>query len=226
MVSSEKIEAKFARLLSEGEAALHKAGWDGDSYKKRFPDDIEYRQFRTEALNLVRIVCGSQSDHYQELLRIAEGEGSASNSFYFKDCLGILRAAKRDFDDDLLSDLKAVVAAEVLGEFIDQADALLEAGYYVAAASVAGAVLEDAMRKLCVANNLAVAEKTTISALNADLGRAGVIDKLVHKRITLLAEVRNNADHGHFEKVSQEDVDDLVRYARKFCADYLVHPGR
>jgi hypothetical protein len=62
------------------------------------------------------------------------------------------------------------------------------------------------------------------NGLNADIGRAGIYDKLVHKRITALAELRNNADHGHFEKVSKDDAEDLVRYVRRFCADHLVHP--
>lgn len=225
MATLEKINEKFERLLREGAEVQRGAGWDGDGYQKNHPDDVVYRRFRTEALNLVRIICGPQSDHYKELSRIAENESSATNSFYFKDCLGILEAAKRDFDDGMLFDLRAVVAAEVLGEFIDQADALLDAGYHVPATSLAGAILEDSMRKLATSRGLPVPDKTSIDALNADLGRAGAYDKLVHKRITALAELRNNADHGHFDKVSVEDARDLVSYVRRFCSDYLVHAG-
>jgi hypothetical protein len=224
MLATDRIKGKFERLLEEGTKILRASGWDGRQHNTH-PDDVDYRRFRTEALNLVRIVCGPQSDHYRELSRIAEGEKTATNSYYFKDCFGILQAAKRDFDDDLLFDLRAVVAAEVLGDFIDQAEALLGAGYHIAAASLAGAVLEDAMRKLCAARGLPVPEKTTIDALNADLGRAGIYDKLIHKRILGLADVRNNADHGHFDKISKDDADDMVRYVRRFCADFLVHGG-
>lgn len=221
MASLEKINEKFERLLREGDQIQKQAGWDGRQYRKHV-DDVDYRRFRSEALNLVRIACGAQSDHYSELSRIAENDKSSDNAFYFKDCLGILQAAKRDFDDGMLFDLRAVVAAEVLGDFIDQAASLLDAGYHVAASSLAGAILEDAMRKLAVSRGLPVPEKTKIEALNAELGRAGVYDKLVHKRITALAELRNNADHGHFDKVSQQDAADLVGYVRRFCADYLA----
>ncbi len=219
--TTQKITKKFERLLAEGKQILQTTGWDGSHYST-YPDDIDYRRFRTQALNLVRIVCGAQSDHYKELSRIAEGDGSESNSYFFKDCFGVLQAAKSDFDDGLLFDLRAVVAAEVLGDFIDQAEVLFEAGYYGAAVSVAGAVLEDALRKLCTARNLPVPEKTTIGALNADLARAGVYEKLVFKRIIALADLRNDADHGHFDKVSKDDAGDMVRYVRRFCADYLV----
>jgi uncharacterized protein (UPF0332 family) len=63
-------------------------------------------------------------------------------------------------------------------------------------------------------------QQSSIDALNAELGRHGVVEKLVHKRITALGELRNNADHGHFDKVSKEDAKDLVGYVRRFC-DYL-----
>jgi len=221
MATITKINEKFDRLLAEGEKIQRTAGWNGRQYN-RSPDDVDYRRFRTEALNLIRIVCGAHSDHYKELSRIAEGKDTAANSYFFKDCYGIRQAAKRDFDDGLLFDLRAVVAAEVLGDFIDQADALLAAGYHIPATSLAGAILEDAMRKLCASRALPVPDKTSIDALNAELGRAGAYDKLVHKRITALAELRNNADHGHFDDVSKEDAKDLVGYVRRFCADYLV----
>jgi hypothetical protein len=48
-----------------------------------------------------------------------------------------------------------------------------------------------------------------------------VYDKLVQKRITALADVRNNADHGHHTKFKQEDVEDMVNWVRRFLADNL-----
>jgi len=57
------------------------------------------------------------------------------------------------------------------------------------------------------------------------LASAGIYDKLVLKRITALAELRNSADHGHFDKVGDEDARDMVGYVRRFCADYLVRRG-
>jgi hypothetical protein len=54
-----------------------------------------------------------------------------------------LEAAKADCEDGLLFNLKALVQAEILGDFLDQARVLFDAGYYVPAASLAGAVLID-----------------------------------------------------------------------------------
>ncbi len=36
-----------------------------------------------------------------------------------------------------------------------------------------------------------------------------------------LADIRNNADHGHFDKFKREDVEDMVKWVKRFGADYL-----
>lgn len=213
----ELINKKFQALLAEGQQVLSGCGWDGEEMQ-RWPNEIDYNRFRTELMNLLRRVCGKDSDHYQELKRLSEAKASCA---HFTDCFGILQAAQRDYDDGFLFDIRTLVAAELLGDFIDQAEVLIEGGYHHPAASLAGAVLEDALRKLCVSKGITVPQKTTIGQLNADLARAGAYNKLVQKRIIALADIRNNADHGHFEEFTKEDVEDMVRWLRKFTADYL-----
>jgi len=180
-----------------------------------------YFRFRTEALNLVRRSCGEDSDHYSALKRLAESKNSANNSYYLAHCLGVVEAAQRDLDAGILFDLRALIAAELLGDFIEQAEALLAAGYHHPAASLAGAVLEDTLRELSLKHGLPIPQSTKIDRLNADLARANVYDKLIQKRITVLADIRNNADHGHFARFSRQDVEDMVRWSRRFTAEYL-----
>lgn len=211
---------KFKALINEGHQTNQKCGWDGRDYHSH-PSDIDYRRFRTEAMNLVRRVCGENSDHYLELKRIAESTQMAANSYYYKDCLGVVEAARNDYEGGYLLDLKSIVAAELLGDFLEQAEYLLAHGYYVPSASLAGAILEDTLRKLCEKNNIVIPEKTKIDRLNADLAKAQVYTVLVQKRITALADIRNNADHGHTDKFKKEDVEDMVTYVRRFTTDYL-----
>ncbi|UCH79742.1 MAG: HEPN domain-containing protein [Nitrospiraceae bacterium] len=220
MSLSEKVEKKFKSLIEEGQAILQRSGWDGKDYHSSV-NVVDYRRFRTEALNLVKRVCGENSDHYQELKRLAEHERSAGNSYFFKDCFGALQAAHKDYEDGLLFDLRALIAAEVLGDFVEQAEALVSQGYHIPAASLSGAVLEDTLRKLAKAHGLDIPEKTKIDRLNSDLARAEIYSKLVQKRITALADIRNNADHGHFDKFSKDDVEDMVTWIKRFAADYL-----
>ncbi len=61
---------------------------------------------------------------------------------------------------------------------------------------------------------------TKIDRLNAELAKANVYDKPVQRRITALADTRNNADHGHFAKFRREDTEDMVKWVKRFGADY------
>ncbi len=220
MKTQEMINQRFTQLISEGTQILRNAGWDGDNYQRQ-PAENDYFRFRTEAMNLIRRSCGENSDHYLELKRLAESKDSSTNAYYLIHCFGVIEAAKKDFESGILFDMRSLITAELLGDFIEQAEGLLEAGYYIPAASLAGAILEDTLRKLCDKNGITIPESTKINNLNSELLRADVYDKLINKRIIALADVRNNADHGHFEKFSKSDVEDMVKWIRGFAADYL-----
>jgi hypothetical protein len=215
------VKKSFDRLLADAREILSKRGWDGDRFQDRHPASNDYIRFRTEAMNLIRRSCGQDSDHYRELKRFADTKETSNNSYYFVHCLGVVEAAKRDFESGLLFDMRRLISAEILGDFIEQAEALLANSYHVPAASLAGAILEDTLRKLCEKNAIPIPTSTKIDSLNAELARAGIYDKLVQKRITALADIRNNADHGHFSKFKVEDVEDMVKWVRTFTADYL-----
>ena len=221
MTVDQKIAEKFKALLAEGKAILQGAGWDGHEYHHKHPDDVSYVRFRTESLNLIKRACGESSDHYKELKRLAEDKHTALNSFYFKECYGAVEAASRDYEGGMLFEIRSMVTAEVLDDFLEQAEHLFSQGFHVPAASLAGAVLEDALRKLSEAKGIPVPDKTSIDKLSTELAKAGVYDKLVLKRIIGIADIRNNADHGHFDKFKKEDVEDMLKWVRRFSADFL-----
>jgi hypothetical protein len=216
----ELIQEQFSKLLEEGRRILQTGGWDGNNMQ-RHPPMHDYFRFRTAAMNLINCSCSESSDHYSGLKRLAEAEDSANSAYYLIHCFGIVEAAQRDFEAGLLFDMRALISAELLGDFIEQAETLLSAEYHVPAASLAGAVLEDTLRKLCERHGVPVPQSTKVDSLNTELARANVYNKLVQKRITALADIRNNADHGHFDKFKKEDVEDMVKWVRAFAADYL-----
>jgi hypothetical protein len=220
-VAQEKVEAKFDKLIQEGQYQLNQSGFDGQKYNYELPSRGNYVRFRAEAMNLIQKVCGASSSHYQAIERLAKKDETAYNPFFYAHCFGILEAAHRDFKDGLLSEIRLLVRADFLDDFLSQAEALLEQGFHMPAASLAGAVLEDSMRKLCDKNSIAYPAKTKIDALNVELARADVYDKLIQKEITAKADLRNNADHGHFDKVRKEDVPDMVRWIRRFVTERL-----
>lgn len=216
----QKITEKFDRLIKEGELILRLNGWDGKEWHSH-PSEIDYLKWRTEALNLLRRVCGEDSEHYKQLLEIAENPNTKHNAFYFHSCYGIFKAAKQDFDDDFLADIKYLVRADLLDDFLSQAKMLLEEGYHIPAASLSGSVLEDTLRKLCDKKGILYPANSAIDPLNISLAKANVYDKLTQKEITAKADIRNSADHGHFEKVKKEDVEDMLKWINRFLRDYL-----
>ena len=70
MSTTEKINEKFEALIKEGNEVLRKAGWDGNTYRTSHPATKDYIKFRTEALNIIKRVCGEESDHYKESLHL------------------------------------------------------------------------------------------------------------------------------------------------------------
>jgi len=217
----DRILKEFRELIVEAEKFLGVCGYDRRNRKfQHLPSADDYLRVQTRSLNLIFSACGEQRQHFQALLRLPDTPGAAA-TFRLPELLGILQAAEADFDRGLLLNLKALVQAEALGDFIAQAETLLDAGYHVPAASLIGAVLEDGLRRLCDLNGITYPPKTKLDSLNSELARAEVYDKLIQKRITALADIRNNADHGHPDKFKPEDVADMLKWVRSFLADRL-----
>lgn len=219
-LSQERIENKFRNLLEEGKRILNQCGWDGYRFNN-FPSGIDYQRWRSEALNLIDNICGRKSAHFDAMQKIVETEQSRHNSYYFKDCFGILEAAYKDYSDGMLVEIKNLIRADLIDDLLTQAEVLLENKFHIPAASLAGAVLEDTLRKLCEKNIISYPEKTNINSLNAELSRADIYDKLIQKEITAKADLRNSADHGLFDKVKYVDVIDMIRWVRRFVSDFL-----
>jgi HEPN domain-containing protein len=135
--------------------------------------------------------------------------------------LGILKAAKDDYENGYLFDTRTLIEAEVFDEFLEQAEELFKKGYYQPAAVIAGCVLEDGLRKLCVRNSTALSLKATIEPMNVELAKAGIYNKLIQKKITALADLRNKAAHGEWLEFTEKDVEDMIRDVRRFMEDYF-----
>jgi len=138
-----------------------------------------------------------------------------------KAAMGIVRAAKDDYEQDMLFSTRVLIEAEVFSDFLEQADHLLQRNYQGPAAVVAGAVLEDGLRKLCDRNGIALPDKPKLDTMNADLAKAGVYNKLVQKQVTALADLRNKAAHGQWDQFTEADVVTMLQQVRSFMAQHF-----
>lgn len=177
-----------------------------------------FLNWKVKAKNLLQSACGLDSQHFKQF---EENESLAYLTNY--DILGYLGAvflaAKEDFEGGYLRSVKSLVQADVFDSELEQASELLKSGYRGAAAVIAGVVLETALRDLCAKNGI---NNGKLDKMNADLAKAGVYSVLVQKKITALADIRNNAAHGNSDKFNDSDVSSMVTDTERFLMEYLT----
>lgn len=174
-------------------------------------------QWFTSSQNILQRAFGPKSTHYVNFTAIPGKQGLSYSPV--RRGQGILRAALDDFEGGYLFEIRRLIEAEVFADFLDRAEELLDAGYRAPAAVVAGCVLEDGLRKLCEAHGVALPDRPKLDRMNADLAKAGAYSKLVLKRITAVADVRNNAAHGHWDKFDADDVRDMIDWISRFTEE-------
>jgi len=213
-----KALARLNELIAMGERLI--------STKREPPPGVfgDYRvdtqlgeQWATSAQSFLRRVFGEKSVQCQKFVEVAGGFIAASEAMRGQ---GILRAAAEDLEGGHLFSLRQLVQAELLDDFLEQAEYLFSAGYYQAAAVVAGCVLEDTLRNLCSRHSLTITGRPKLDKMNADLAKAGVSSKLVQKRITTLADLRNKAAHGEWGSFESEDVGEMLKSVRRLAEEY------
>lgn len=171
-----------------------------------------------KARSLISNACGAGSEHYVSFVEAEKPRPYGTNYGILKSARAVFLAAREDYEGGYLASIRTLVHAEVFDDELEQAAALLNSGYVSAAAVVAGTVLETSLRHLCQARSLPIGN---LNALNAALAKDGCYHLLVQKRITALADIRNNAAHGHSDRFSEADVRDMIAKVSDFLVDHL-----
>jgi len=139
--------------------------------------------------------------------------------------VGRLTAIRDDFRDGFLDDPACFIRAEVAGDYLSQAETLWEQGYYVPAAVLAGAVLEDTLRKLCEDRETPLETdkggRKTIDPLNTDLAKCDIYSSVKAQEIRGWAAVRNAAAHGRIGDVDPDAVKRMLEGIHSFVREHL-----
>jgi len=182
-------------------------------------DYAQVRAYAAQAATAVGQIVGRDTDYY----RLIDEAGSASMyaSIVGQHIGEALRALRSDIANGYLRRQADLIAAEVFGDFLDMAGHLLDNGYHHPAAMLIGAVLEDGLRRLARGAGIAVKSGDDLSALNHRLADNKVYNDLVRKQVGVWADVRNHADHGEWEQVTEPDVRDMYSGVTRFMAERL-----
>jgi hypothetical protein len=217
---NKKLSKRFVELGEQSERVIstHKTSHSEMFGRSDNVDADVFLEWRVKVKNLIIKAGGDNSEHYKEFVK-AEDDSSWSGSLTkFKALKAVFTATQEDFEGGYLSSYKTIVQAEVFDSELDQACELLKNGYYVAAAVIAGTVLETALRELCDRENI---EYSKLDKMNSDLTKSGIYNKIVQKQITAFAGIRNGAAHGSNNEFTVADVEHMLSGIEQFLAVHL-----
>jgi hypothetical protein len=218
MANTSLLARRFAELVSQLESVeatkkYHQSEFGAGNYV----DDDLLLNWKVKSRNLISQACGIESEHYRQFVKSEEGEWG-TNFDILNRLKAVFLAAKEDYEGGYLNSIRNLIQAEVFGNELEQAKELLSAGYAPAAAVIAGVVLETTLRQLCTDKGLSVGK---LDRMNSELAKEGTYNLLVQKRITALADIRNNAAHGHPDQFKESDVSDMISYVESFVSEQL-----
>jgi hypothetical protein len=203
---------RLAALIAKGEVMPMTPMASGDPSPKGAP----LAEWCSQSLATVRGVLGSSDPRCRPFESHPGGYGERRHQY--DTGMGVLRGLREDVAHGHLDSLAAEVAAEVFSDFMDMADHLFDEGLHHPAAYLAGAVLEEHLRRLVAgsggkpANQLGKLNDQCISAKVYSVSEGGIVKQW--------ARLRNDADHGQFEKVEAGPVSDMLRGVRRILAEY------
>lgn len=132
---------------------------------------------------------------------------------------------------------RLTIAHEIEGDVLDIAqrqanaaeknsDLIQKQTQLAIAAFLAGAAIEDALRRLCDAHKISYdSQKTAISKLQAALYQPSkqieIISSTENKQITVWGDTRNKADHGKFAEITLTEVVSMIMGIRSFIDKHL-----
>lgn len=203
----------------------------GEVMRVRSLDGRGYYEAKTKLLAIMDFISPSSSNFEDLKKEINRWNNNASEYL-----LEYVKAVKHIFESGLYR--SAVVMAEnnVSFDYMSQAEGLLGEGVvgradHVPAAVLAGAVLEDALRRLCVRNDPPIPLETeksdgnlvsrTTDSLIADLQKADVFNKAKADQLGSWTKIRNSAAHWKPDEFTRSDVELMVAGIKIFLADYL-----
>lgn len=219
----EEYKKQFEVLAKEG-LELHGAlPLPDDGYWVPEHQIAAYMKWLSSALNLIEVLAPPGSHYARESTRIQEHEdfGTGVASQLFRQTLGLLQAAKEDFEKGLLSRVEYVVAGAAFDDFLDHAAAYHKGNMKNEAAVLAGAVLEDTVKKVAQQRGVPSAGLTLDPLIDA-LVKANVFTGIKAKRIKAYAGTRNAALHAEWAKFTIGDVGEAIAGTRELIAEFLV----
>jgi len=191
---------------------------DKEFHEFELLDKTLYLPWKVQVLDIFNKLLSQDSTYYEEFIEL---DKMMYNDVYwngFQNIKSIFIAFKSDYEKGYLSSIETLIQAEVFGTQLEQSQELLDSGYKLASAVIAGIVLETGLREICIREEISQGK---LDKMNADLAKKGIYNKLRQKRITALADIRNSAAHGKEDEFTKDDVVNMIHEVEQFLANTL-----
>ena len=226
-----KVRAQFHELIKEAEELL-------ENFDKTSEDQYRtYEDWCVKASGLVLWLydASDEAKKYQAIFERTWNVGYSFHGFARQPVLAklsTLSGLKHNYESGFLDSLHDQIVANVSGDYMSQAEALLGEGVdgqhdHVPAAVLCGAVLENRIRTYCEQQRPPLPTVTpkgdamTLGPLISELDQAKAFDKQTRNMLKSWADIRNHAAHGRFDEFSREQVELMLMGVNQFLANQL-----
>lgn len=226
----QKIRTRFDELIGESSDLILKMKAHRENNPGRFGPNYghesEFQAIVVKVLNLIETVLGRSEQQSEVIKKRSRGP------YALEYIVGTLQGLKNAYENGILESLEERIVANISTDYMTQVEGLLDEGHpgqydHVPAAVLCGAVLEDALRRLCdrqtpqVPTEKPNGQPKALNALIQDLQKANAFNKLKAQQLRGWAQVRNSAAHGRFDEFNRDDVEPMVSGVKNFLADYI-----
>ena len=214
--------ATTERLIAEGHSVLgteFDASSPAFSYPMGRPRGVEitpFAKWQAGCTNLIRVLGDAGESWADNFTKKKNAPATV------KRMIGTLEAIKESLEHNLLLTVEDLIRAESFNGLLEQAEYLLNGGYFLAAGVLGRAVLEEHLRSLCDVKSCSPAKaKPTLNDFKDTLYKAKHINITQMKHVESLGAIGNNAAHNKPE-LTNDDVTRLIRDVRDFLAKHAL----
>jgi hypothetical protein len=192
------------------------------------PDVHQFERARQNVLSVLELIGGDKPPLSKTTQQVAQLKPNLRDA---KSLRGIIDSAKESYSHGMFEPIFAQIERAIAGDYLAQAEQLLEEGQrgksdHVPAAVLLGAIFEKKLRALCAAQSPPIDLMTTagdhkmVNVLIDDLKKVGVYGETKAKELRWIAGVRNHAAHGEFDKFSRADVERMQAAVGHFVEEH------
>jgi Domain of unknown function (DUF4145) len=210
-----RIQARFHEL----EEAVSKVKVVKSHDWMDYVESETWQKWSTNVLNLLNTAFSSNSVHSQNFKKIYDAfKAHPSN---FEAARGVFLAAKEDYEGGYVFSLERAISGEIFGDFVALAKQSLSEGYKDAAAVLACAALEDALKRYARTQEGLNVDDAVMQKVVAALKSKGLVSGAQKTLLDTMPKIRDYAMHANWDKIKAEDVSSVIGFVEQFLISHF-----